>query len=62
MDISFNDVTDGMRKLESNIALRNKIGGSMYWNICNDDCFRMADALYAKGGNKQAIQNLLDRG
>jgi hypothetical protein len=27
------------------VAMRNQMGGSMYYNICNDDAQRIADRL-----------------
>ncbi len=34
--------------LRNEVALRNKMGGALYWNIVNDDCQQIADKCIFK--------------
>ena len=34
----FTTVEDGEKMLKEATALRDQMGGNLYWNICNDDC------------------------
>jgi L-lactate utilization protein LutB len=39
------DVNELLKELESFTKTRNQMGGSMYWNICNDDSCKLANRI-----------------
>ena len=55
LDIDFKTAEEGIEKLKKAVAVRNKMGGALYWNICEDDCLKLADRLTAAGADKLAI-------
>jgi len=55
LDINFNTIEEGMEKLKRNVDTRNKMGGALYFNICEDDCLQLADRLVAAGADKVEI-------
>lgn len=56
----FETLEQGMEKLKEAVAARNQMGGSLYWNIVNDDCLEIADRLYEMGGDKAEIVKILN--
>lgn len=48
-----------IEELKKAVETRDKMGGAMYWNILNDDCFEMADKLVAQGADKYEIANII---
>lgn len=58
LDIEFNDIDEGIEKLKNAVGIRSEMGGGMYWNICEDDCLRLADKLVASGVDKTEIAKI----
>jgi len=58
LDIDFETPEEGIEKLKSAVKTRNQMGGAMYWNICEDDCLRLADKLTAQGVDKDLIASI----
>lgn len=58
LDINFGTIEEGIEKLKSAVGTRNQMGGAMYWNICEEDCLRLADKLSAAGADKQLIASI----
>jgi GH18 family chitinase len=58
LDIEFSTLEDGLEKLKKAVGIRDKMGGAMYWQICEDDCLRLADKLTAAGTDKQLIASI----
>ena len=56
----FETLEQGMEKLKDAVTARNQMGGSLYWNIVNDDCLEIADRLYEMGGDKAEIVKILN--
>ena len=48
----------GMEELKKGIETRDKMGGSLYWNILNDECLKLADKLVSSGANKEEIAKI----
>jgi len=55
LDIDFKTPEEGVEKLKKAVDTRNKMGGALYWNVCEEDCLRLADKLTAAGADKQTI-------
>lgn len=45
IDIKTKDADALLKELKSMVAMRNQMGGSMYYNVCNDDAQRIANRL-----------------
>ena len=63
----FETVDQGIAALTNKKALRDKMGGAMWWNVLNDECLKLADditALAKKQGTytetRQRIVDLFD--
>ena len=52
---------DYLNKLMESVNLRNKMCGSMYYNIINDDCKELADRCVSMGYSVMEIQDILLR-
>lgn len=61
LDINFTSTEEGMEKLRKYVSIRNVMGGALYWNIVNDDCLRLADALYPAGADRNEIESILNK-
>lgn len=44
-DLTEENCLDALRK---EVALRDKMGGALYWNVVNDDCQQIADKCVFK--------------
>lgn len=55
----FETVEDGMEKLKEGISIRNKMGGALYYNILNDDCYEIASKLVSIGADRSEVFSLL---
>jgi hypothetical protein len=53
------DKEEALSKLKESIALRNKMGGAMYWNILNDKCFKIAEKCIELGAEREKVISLL---
>lgn len=50
-----------LAELKSLVAMRNRMGGAMYYNMCNDDAHQIAHVLLLRGKNKpEDIRDLLE--
>ncbi len=58
LDIDFSEIDNGVKNLKSAVTIRDSMGGAMYWQICEDDCLRLADKLSAAGVDKQEIASI----
>lgn len=58
LDIEFSNPEEGLEKLKIAVSIRNKMGGALYFGICEDDCLRLADRLSAAGVNRQIIADI----
>jgi len=58
LDIDFETIEDGMEKYKAAVSIRNQMGGALYYNICDDDCLRMADALSRAGADRNEIAEI----
>lgn len=62
----FETFAEAMEVLKGHVAMRDKMGGSMYWNIINDECCEIANKLKGLDTeglyNYQAIKDLLGSG
>ena len=59
LDKDFTTKEDGLNKLKDAVALRNQMGGALYYNILNDDCLEIADKLISMGADKSQLSALL---
>lgn len=49
---------DALRK---EVALRDKMGGALYWNVVNDDCRKIAeDCIYKFKCDFATVQKILN--
>lgn len=55
----FDTIEEGMKKLKEGVAIRNSMGGALYWNILNDDCYEIADKLRGMGAEEDALLDIL---
>lgn len=55
----FETVEEGMEKLKEAISIRNKMGGALYYNILNDDCYEIAQKLVFIGAKRSEVFALL---
>jgi hypothetical protein len=58
LETDFETVTDGLEKLKFAINTRNQMGGALYWNICNDDCSKIARRLLSMGASLQIVHRI----
>lgn len=56
----FDTIEEGIQKLKEGVALRNRMGGALYWNILNDDCMEIARKLRMMGADRGEIGNILN--
>jgi hypothetical protein len=60
LDTTFETKEQGLEKLKETVAIRNNMGGALYWNIVNDDCLEIADKLFDMGVPSSEIQEILN--
>lgn len=58
LDTSFSAPEDGIEKLKKAVGIRNQMGGALYFNICEDECLKLADKLSAAGVDKNLIASI----
>ncbi len=58
LDTKFITIEEGMEKLRGAVNTRNMMGGVMYFNICEEDCLRIADRLVSMGADKNTIAEI----
>lgn len=52
---------NALEKLKEVVELRDKMGGSLHWNILNDEACQIADKCLSYGYNRFDIENVLGR-
>ena len=55
LDIELASIEEGFEKLKKAVSTRDQMGGAMYFNICEEDCLKIADKLSSMGASKLAI-------
>lgn len=60
IDTTFETKEQGLEKLKEAVAIRNKMGGALYWNIVNDDCLEIANRLCGMGVASSEIREILN--
>jgi hypothetical protein len=58
LDTEFKTIEEGIEKLKKAVNTRNQMGGALYFNICEEDCLKIADKLSSMGANKLAIASI----
>lgn len=58
LDTDFKTPGEGIAKLKKAVETRNQMGGALYFNVCEEDCLRLADELTAAGVDKQTIAKI----
>lgn len=61
-NLEFTTYEEGVAQLKDAVAIRDQMGGAMYWSILNEDCCEIANAIRAKYGRKEEIGQLLGEG
>lgn len=60
----FETIDQGMTALTEKKALRDKMGGAMWWNVLNDECLKLADDITAlarvQGAYTETRQRIID--
>lgn len=59
LEKDFETVEEGMKKLKNGISIRDKMGGALYYNILNDDCYEIAQKLVSMGAKRSEVFALL---
>lgn len=58
-DATFETKEQGLEKLKETVAIRNQMGGALYWNIVNDQCLEIADKLSYMGVSSAELREIL---
>jgi hypothetical protein len=53
---------NAMEMLLRRVAIRDQMGGALYWNILNEECCLIADRCAVLGGDKRKIGSILGEG
>lgn len=53
--LEFTTVEEGEKNLKEAEAIRDSMGGALYWNIVNDDCEEIKQKLFKLKANKFVI-------
>jgi hypothetical protein len=61
-NLEFASFEEGLEKLKHAVSIRDKMRGAMYWNILNDDCCEIANAIREKYGRREEIGEILGNG
>lgn len=59
VDLKSSDPTALLEELKRIVNLRNKMGGSLYWNVLNDDAREIASRLCSLGISAEIIDSIL---
>lgn len=60
LDDTFETVEEGIQKLKKSVAIRNQMGGALYWNILNVDCEKIARKLWMMGADYEEIRKIVN--
>lgn len=58
LDTTFTTPEEGIEKLKKAVNIRNQMGSALYFNICEDECLKLADKLSAAGVDKNLIASI----
>lgn len=58
-DLTFETKEQGLEKLKDHVALRNSMGGALYWNMVNEECYLIAYKLLIRGVSQTELDQLL---
>lgn len=58
LGVDYTTLEEGMEKLRGAVATRNQMGGALYWQICEDECLKLADKLSSEGADKNKIAEI----
>lgn len=56
------EIQQEIAELKKHVALRDQMGGNLYYNIINDECCQKAQALADKGVDKDELSEILGPG
>lgn len=59
LDTTFETKEQGLEKLKETVAIRNQMGGALYWNIVNDKCLKIANKLSYMGVSNAELREIL---
>ena len=59
IDTTFETKEQGLEKLKEAVAMRNQMGGALYWNIVQDRCLEIADKLSDMGVTSTELREIL---
>lgn len=57
-DADFKTTEEGIEKLKKAVALRDQMGGALYYGVCEEECLKLADKLSAAGADKNLIASI----
>lgn len=55
-------IEQGTERLKKIVGIRDKMGGSLYFNIMNDDACQLASQLSARGADRKILSEILGTG
>lgn len=55
-------IEQGIERLKQTVEVRDKMGGSMYFNIMNDDACQLASQLSMRGADRKMLSEILGTG
>lgn len=58
MEVDFNTIEEGKELYKRAVSLRNKMCGSMWWSVHNDNCNEIAKKLIFMGVSKEELENI----
>ena len=58
----FTTIEGGLESLKKAVNIRDQMGGSLYWNICNDECCEIANKLLVMGCERSRIEEIYQDG
>jgi len=61
IDKDFDTVKEGMELLKKAVDVRNTMGGSMYWNMLNDEACNIGSKILKLGGDYEKIADMIGR-
>jgi len=57
-DTSFTTIEEGFEKLKSAVSTRDNMGGALYFNVCEENCLKIANRLVSIGADKNTIAKI----
>lgn len=61
-NLEFTTFEEGLEKLKDAVSIRDKMSGSLYWNILNEDCCEIANEIRKNHGRREEIGEILGEG